>query len=92
MLLRPDLPERVCEILLKCLAPDPDDRYASAGELGYDLVIYPVTTLRIAMGAVTDALKTLKVDGHVENLLDKMQTRKELYELVGYTPGTAWEM
>ena len=31
------VPERVCEILLKCLAPDPEDRYASAGELGYDL-------------------------------------------------------
>ena len=61
------------------------------GEMGYDLVIYPVSMLRVAMGAVTRALETLKVEGTVEPLLGGMQTREELYGLVGYTPGEAWE-
>ncbi len=61
-------------------------------ELGYNLVIYPVTTLRIAMGAVSRALAELKQTGTVEPLLDQMQTRAELYDLVGYTPGTPWEL
>lgn len=61
------------------------------GEMGYDIVIYPVTMLRVAMGAVTRALETLRREGTVEPLLGKMQTREELYKLVGYTPGKAWE-
>lgn len=61
------------------------------GEMGYDLVIYPVSMLRVAMGAVTRALETLKREGTVEPLLSEMQTRDELYGLVGYTPGEAWE-
>ncbi|QKK07749.1 MAG: methylisocitrate lyase [Planctomycetota bacterium] len=61
------------------------------GEMGYDLVIYPVSMLRVAMGAVTRALETLKAEGTVEPLLGGMQTREELYGLVGYTPGEAWE-
>lgn len=61
------------------------------GEMGYSIVIYPVSMLRVAMGAVTRALETLKKEGTVEPLLGQMQTRKELYDLVGYTPGVAWE-
>jgi len=61
------------------------------GELGYDIVIYPVTTLRVAMGAVTRALNDLKQAGTVEPFIETMQTREELYSLVGYTPGTPWE-
>ncbi len=60
-------------------------------QLGYSCVIYPVSLLRIAMGAVTRALETLKQDGSVERLLPQMQTRKELYDLIAYTPGSAWE-
>jgi methylisocitrate lyase len=59
-------------------------------ELGYSAVIYPVTTLRIAMGAVTSALETLKREGSTEPLLPQMQTRKDLYNLLGYTPGEPW--
>lgn len=59
--------------------------------MGYSCVIYPVSMLRVAMGAVTRALAELKETGSVEGFLDTMQTRQELYELVGYTPGTAWE-
>ncbi len=60
-------------------------------DMGYDLVIYPVTTLRVAMGAVSRALVTLKDTGSVESFLDEMQTREALYDLVGYRPGTPWE-
>lgn len=59
-------------------------------KLGYDLVIYPVTMQRIAMGAVVQALETLQRDGDVSGLLASMQTREELYDLLGYTPGTPW--
>jgi len=61
------------------------------GELGYDLVIYPVSTLRIAMGAIERGLADLKANGTMEGQLGGMQSREELYKLVGYTPGTAWE-
>lgn len=61
------------------------------GEMGYDLVIYPVTTMRVAMGAVTRALATLAERGTVEPFLNEMQTRQELYGLIGYTPGEPWE-
>ncbi len=61
------------------------------GEMGYDCVIYPVSMLRVAMGAVTRALAQLQKDGSVEGLLGQMQTRQELYGLIEYTPGKAWE-
>lgn len=61
------------------------------GELGYDVVIFPVSMLRVAMGAVTRALRELKSSGSVQPLLEGMQTREELYRLVGYTPGKPWE-
>jgi methylisocitrate lyase len=59
--------------------------------MGYSCVIYPVSLLRVAMGAVTRALATLKRDGSVEPFLKDMQTRQELYDLIGYKPGTPWE-
>lgn len=52
--------------------------------LGYDVVIWPVTTLRTAMGAVEDLLRTLRDDGTQAALVDRMQTRARLYDLVGY--------
>jgi len=52
--------------------------------LGYNIVIYPVTTQRLAMKNVEDGLKTIFKDGHQNNIIDKMQTRKRLYELVEY--------
>ncbi len=61
------------------------------GSMGYSIVIYPVTMLRVAMGAVTRALETLREQGGVESLLNTMQTRQQLYAAIGYTPGTPWE-
>ena len=52
--------------------------------LGYNLVIYPVTTQRLAMRNVELGLKSIFEDGHQNNVIDKMQTRKRLYELVEY--------
>ena len=52
--------------------------------LGYQIVIYPVTTQRLAMKNVEDGLRAIIRDGHQNNIIDKMQTRKRLYELVEY--------
>ena len=52
--------------------------------LGYNIVIYPVTTQRLAMKNVEDGLCAIMKDGHQNNIIDKMQTRKRLYELVEY--------
>ena len=52
--------------------------------LGYNIVIYPVTTQRLAMKSVEDGLRVIMSDGHQNNIIDKMQTRKRLYELVEY--------
>lgn len=59
--------------------------------MGYSLVIYPVSLLRVAMGAAARALEILKREGTFEPILGQMQSRKELYDLIGYTPGEPWE-
>jgi methylisocitrate lyase len=53
-------------------------------KLGYNLVIYPVTTQRLAMKNVEDGLKSILKNGDQNNIIDTMQTRKRLYELVEY--------
>tara|TARA_B110000438_G_scaffold303606_1_gene365932 strand:- start:3076 stop:3972 length:897 start_codon:yes stop_codon:yes gene_type:complete len=58
--------------------------YKKLEELGYNIVIYPVTTQRLAMKSVEDGLRVIFEDGHQNNIIDKMQTRKRLYELVEY--------
>ncbi len=52
--------------------------------LGYNLVIYPVTTQRLAMFAVENGLNAIKTQGTQEGVLDQMQTRKRLYEVLDY--------
>jgi methylisocitrate lyase len=52
--------------------------------LGFNLVIYPVTLLRLAMKAVDRGLAELQQKGTQASLLDEMQTRAELYELLQY--------
>lgn len=63
---------------------------ARFAELGYDLVIFPVSSLRAAMGAVQRMLADLKAEGSVAKHLETMQPRRELYRLIGYEPGTPW--
>ena len=58
--------------------------YKELENLGYNIVIYPVTTQRLAMKNVEDGLRAIFDDGHQNNIVDKMQTRKRLYDLVDY--------
>ena len=58
--------------------------YKQLEELGYNIVIYPVSTQRLAMKNVEDGLRAIFDDGHQNNIIDKMQTRKRLYDLVEY--------
>lgn len=53
-------------------------------DLGYNIALYPVTLLRLAMGALEDGLRTLAAEGTQESLLPRMQTRSRLYELLDY--------
>ncbi|MEM6414196.1 MAG: methylisocitrate lyase [Pseudomonadota bacterium] len=52
--------------------------------LGFNVVIYPVTTLRLAMGACDRGLDAILSDGDQNNILDDMQHRRDLYELLRY--------
>jgi methylisocitrate lyase len=54
-------------------------------ELGFAGVLYPVTLLRTAMHAVAQALEVLTTTGTQQSLLERMQTRQQLYDLLGYT-------
>ena len=58
--------------------------YKELENFGYNIVIYPVTSQRLAMKSVEDGLRVIYADGHQNNIIDKMQTRKRLYELVEY--------
>ena len=60
-------------------------------DLGVNLVIYPVTGLRLAMAAVEDGLRRLRDDGTQAGLVDRMQTRARLYELLAYGDYTAFD-
>jgi methylisocitrate lyase len=55
------------------------------GELGYSAVLYPVTLLRVAMKGVEAALAMLAADGTQRELLDLMQSRQDLYDLLRYS-------
>ncbi len=52
--------------------------------LGFNMVIYPVTTLRLAMGACDIGLDKILEDGDQNNILDKMQHRRDLYDTLRY--------
>ena len=60
-------------------------------QMGYKVVVFPVSTMRVAMKAVDGFLTDLKKKGTQKDYVDKMQTRKELYDLVNYSQFTAWE-
>jgi methylisocitrate lyase len=52
--------------------------------LGFNMVIYPVTTLRLAMKAVENGLEAILKTGSQESVVPQMQTRQELYDLTHY--------
>jgi methylisocitrate lyase len=51
--------------------------------MGYRMVIWPVSSLRVANKAQQTLFATLKRDGSTRNMLDQMQTRTELYATIG---------
>ncbi len=52
--------------------------------IGYSLVLFPVTMLRLAMKAVEAGLAEIRAAGTQRNLLGRMLTRQELYDILGY--------
>ena len=53
-------------------------------EVGVNIVIFPVSLLRLAMGAAERGLDTIIADGSLTSKVGEMQTRARLYELVDY--------
>ena len=51
--------------------------------MGYRMVIWPVSSLRVANRAQRNLFTTLKRDGSTRKMLDQMQTRAELYDTIG---------
>ncbi|GAB3558013.1 methylisocitrate lyase [Spelaeicoccus albus] len=60
-------------------------------DAGVKMVIYPVTTLRLAMGAIEDGLRTIMADGTQSGVVDRMQTRARLYEVLDYESYNAFD-
>jgi methylisocitrate lyase len=52
---------------------------------GYKMILYPVTTLRVALKAAEAVLSEIKASGTQKASLDKMLTRAQLYDLIGYS-------
>jgi methylisocitrate lyase len=60
--------------------------YLTAAEfaaLGYRMVIWPVSSLRVAAKAQAELYAAIRRDGGTMHQLDRMQTRAELYETIG---------
>lgn len=53
-------------------------------QLGYKMVIWPVSALRMAAKAHADLFAGIRNDGGTHRLIDRMQTRAELYATIGY--------
>lgn len=52
-------------------------------EMGYRMVIWPVSSLRVANKAQADLYAAIRRDGGAHNMIDRMQTRAELYDVIG---------
>jgi methylisocitrate lyase len=60
-------------------------------DAGVRVVIYPVTTLRLAMGAIKDGLRAIRTEGTQASVVDRMQTRADLYETIDYEAYNAFD-
>ncbi len=58
--------------------------FGTLAEMGYRMVIYPVTTLRSALKSARDTLSAILHQGHQRDRLGEMLTRAELYDLLDY--------
>lgn len=53
-------------------------------QMGYKMVIWPVSSLRVANKAQERLFAAIRRDGGTQKMLDEMQTRAELYATIGY--------
>jgi methylisocitrate lyase len=53
-------------------------------EMGYKMVIWPASSLRVAAKAQEELFAVIRRDGGTQSMLSRMQTRNELYRLIGY--------
>ena len=53
-------------------------------DMGYQMVIWPVSSLRVSAKASENLYATIRDEGSTEKMLPQMQTRAELYDLIGY--------
>jgi methylisocitrate lyase len=60
--------------------------FAQLAELGYQMVIFPMSAFRVAMKASAEFLAVLKRTGTQTDWIGRMQTRQELYKLLDYDP------
>ena len=60
-------------------------------DVGVDIVIFPVSLLRLAMGAAERGLETILAEGSLTSRVPEMQTRARLYELVDYSGYTEFD-
>jgi methylisocitrate lyase len=60
-------------------------------DVGVNIAIFPVSLLRMAMGAASRALDTLRDEGSLTPLLGEMQHRADLYELLDYASYEAYD-
>jgi methylisocitrate lyase len=65
--------------------------FTELAELGYRMVIFPQSALRVSLKATEEFLRALKASGTQKERLAEMQTREELYKLLDYNPAArAW--
>jgi len=57
---------------------------AELGEAGVAMALYPLSAFRAMNRAAEDVFTAIRRDGHQRSVLDRMQTRDELYERIGY--------
>jgi methylisocitrate lyase len=62
----------------------PNLDFAKLGDLGYRMVLYPLTAFRAALRAARDTLAEIRQKGHQRDLLPQVLTRAELYDLLSY--------
>jgi methylisocitrate lyase len=59
--------------------------------VGVNIVIFPVSLLRLAMGSAVRALDTIKNEGSLTSMLGEMQHRSDLYDLLDYESYNAYD-
>ena len=58
-------------------------------DFGYRMVIFPMSAFRVAMKSTEQFLRALRESGTQSQWVEKMQTRQELYDLLGYDPAAS---